>query len=57
MCYCCARRNMLPMNCNCVRPGVCRSCLKCTKHCTCSPRRNRASVKARAALRPRANAS
>ena len=37
-CFCCKRRDVLPMNCNCTRPGVCRECLKCSKHCECGKR-------------------
>lgn len=37
-CTCCLRRNVLPLNCNCPRPGLCRECLKCPKHCGCGGR-------------------
>jgi hypothetical protein len=38
-CYCCRRRNVLPVNCNC-RGLTCRSCLKCERHCECVKRRD-----------------
>lgn len=34
MCYCCNRREVLPLNCNCARV-TCREYLKCSKHCGC----------------------
>jgi hypothetical protein len=34
-CTCCLRRNVPPLNCNCVRPGICRERLKCSRHCEC----------------------
>ena len=37
-CFCCKRRNVLPMNCSCPRPGVCRQCLLCSRHCQCGKR-------------------
>ncbi len=33
-CYCCLRRGVLPLNCNCERL-TCRNCLKCARHCEC----------------------
>ena len=34
MCYCCRRRDVLPINCNC-GPVTCRNCLLCDRHCRC----------------------
>jgi hypothetical protein len=40
-CYCCQRRNLLPMNCSCRKPGhYCRNCLLCWFHCRCDARRH-----------------
>jgi hypothetical protein len=33
-CFCCKRRKVLPMNCNCERI-TCRQCLRCARHCVC----------------------
>jgi hypothetical protein len=37
-CFCCLRRNVLPMNCNCERQGICCECQRCPKHCRCGVR-------------------
>lgn len=39
-CYCCRRRGVLPLNCNCERL-TCRNCLKCAAHCGCGRKPNR----------------
>src|SRR4051812_46238641 len=48
-CYCCERRDVLPMNRDCRKPGCCRNGLLCPGHCACKPGRWHGPVRGRRA--------